>query len=101
MAEKKAADNVATEQANSGLQHPQGGVTIRDDATDMGVPMTAGEERPAYPEDALGTEVKRGDYSLRIGPENYQPHEVVPGDNGVVVEAQRERVANQGDPAAQ
>jgi hypothetical protein len=51
------------------------GVTTRDDANDLGVPMLAGSsDEPTGPEDALGEGPKRGDYSDRIGPSNYQPH---------------------------
>ncbi len=86
------------------LKHSQGGVTTRDDATDMGVPMLPGDpSEPVGPEDALGVGAKRGDYRGRIGPENYQPHEVVavenpkPGQPTVMVKAQRPRAADIGD----
>lgn len=46
------------------------GVTTRDDAKDLGVPMLAGDpSEPAGPEDALGSGDKRGDYAERQ-PEN-------------------------------
>lgn len=46
------------------------GVTTRDDAKDLGVPMMAGDlSEPTGPEDALGSGKKRGDYSDRQ-PEN-------------------------------
>lgn len=75
------------------------GSTTRDDAGDLGVPMLpGGPNEPVGPEDALGEGPKRGDYSDRIGPSNYHPHEVVRQDDGTVkVEAQRPRVADQGD----
>lgn len=86
------------------LQHTAGGVTTRDDATDMGVPMLAGgANEPVGPEDALGVGPKRGDYSDRIGPSSYQPHESLrvedakPGQPDVVIEAQRPRVEDRGD----
>lgn len=42
------------------------GVTTRDDAKDLGVPMLAGDvSEPVGPEDALGSGKKRGDYSGR------------------------------------
>lgn len=50
------------------LEHSEGGVTTRDDATDLGVPMVAGAaDEPVGPEDALGDGPKRGDYRDRIG----------------------------------
>lgn len=93
-------------ESSSKLKHSQGGVTTRDDATDLGVPMVQGKaDEVVGPEDALGVGPKRGDYSDRIGPSSYQPHESVrvedakPGEPTVVVEAQRPRVADQGDAA--
>jgi len=85
MAEKKAAD-VAE------------GVTTRDDANDLGVPMLAGSpSEPTGPEDALGEGPKRGDYSDRIGPSNYHPHTASVVDGKTVLEAQRPRVAEVGE----
>lgn len=91
-------------------RHSQGGVTTRDDATDLGVPMLPGSpDEPQGPEDALGPGPKRGDYRGRIGGSDYQPHQVVPvtdpkrNDDGtlaapaVEVVAQRERAAEIGD----
>lgn len=103
--ERKAADeSVASTQDNAKLEHTAGGVTTRDDATDMGVPMLPGQPNEVTgPEDALGVGPKRGDYSGRIGPESYQPHESVrvedakPGEPTVKVEAQRPRVSDVGD----
>lgn len=92
MAEKKAGDAVADQKENEGLQHTVGGTTTRDDAHDLGVPMRAGSgDEPVGPEDALGVEPTRGDYTGRIGPENYQPHESVVTGDGVRLEAQRGR----------
>jgi hypothetical protein len=107
-AERKASDaSVASEQDNSKLEHTNGGATTRDDALDMGVPMLPGKgDEPVGPEDALGEGPKRGDYSGRIGPSNYQPHEVRPASAediadpdkpSLVVEAQRPRVEEVGD----
>jgi hypothetical protein len=107
-AERKATDaSVASEQDNSKLEHTAGGTTTRDDALDMGVPMLPGKpDEPVGPEDALGEGPKRGDYSGRIGPSNYQPHEVRaasaedvadPNKPSVIVEAQRPRVDEVGD----
>lgn len=63
------------------------GVTTRDDKNDLGVPMLAGSvNEPTGPEDALGEGPKRGDYTDRVGPSNYQPH--APGSDGKLV-AQR------------
>lgn len=83
------------------LNAPEG-VTTRDDALDLGVPMAEGETRPSGPEDALGVGEKRGDYSDRIGPSSYRPHEVVvtdddeafddPNQPSFVAEPQRPRV---------
>lgn len=106
--ERKNTDaSVASEQDNKKLQHSAGGTTTRDDALDMGVPMLQGDgSEPVGPEDALGEGPKRGDYSGRIGPSNYQPHEVRaasaedvadPEKPSVVVEAQRPRVDEVGD----
>lgn len=106
--ERKEADaSVASTSENDKLKHTMGGTTTRDDATDMGVPMLPGDgSEPVGPEDALGAGPKRGDYTGRIGPENYQPHEMRvasdedvadPNRPSVSVEAQRPRVADRGD----
>ena len=78
--------------------------TTRDDATDMGVPMLPGDpSEPSGPEDALGPGPKRGDYSKRVGPSDYNPHQVVPvadakpGEAQVEVVDQRDRAAERGD----
>jgi len=70
------------------------------DALNMGVPMleTDVADEPTGPEDALGEGPTRGDYSDRIGPSNYHPHQVVPGEQREdgsfvpVIQAQREFV---------
>lgn len=65
---------------------------------DLGVAMLPGKpDEPQGPEDALGEGPKRGDYSNRVGPENYLPHEVVRTSDGVTVNAQRPRVDEVGD----
>ncbi len=70
------------------------GVTTRDDKNDLGVPMLPGSsDEPTGPEDALGVGPKRGDYSDRIGPANYQPH----SNDGKGLEAQKPRVEDRGD----
>lgn len=105
---KQAAEGaVATTAENTELAHTQGGVTTRDDVTDLGVPMLPGDaSEPVGPEDALGPGPKRGDYSQRVGPPDYQPHEVRPASvedvadpskPSVVVEAQRPRASDRGD----
>lgn len=94
----------ASEAANAKLEHSKEGVTTRDDATDMGVPMLPGSpSEPVGPEDALGIGPKRGDYRNRLGGSDYQPHQVVPvpdakdGEATAKVEAQRPRAADIGD----
>lgn len=53
------------------------GVTTRDDALDLGVPMLPGApSEPQGPEDALGEGPKRGDYTDRQ-PENTRHYEAV------------------------
>lgn len=62
-------ESVASPEENARLEHSVDGVTTRDDRLDAGVPMTQGEAGttdPAGPEDAMGTEPTRGDYSGRI-----------------------------------
>ena len=84
--------------ADKKLQHTEGGSTTRDDAGDLGVPMLPGKpDEPVGPEDALGDGPKRGDYSDRIGPSNYQPHAASVVDGKTVLEAQRPRVADVGE----
>lgn len=101
--ERKDLDaSVAGGEQNAGLKHAAGGVTTRDDATDMGVPMLPGRpDEPVGPEDALGVGPKRGDYRGRIGPESYQPHEALADTSDspaqVRVEAQRPRAEEIGD----
>lgn len=91
-------------QANEGLKHTAGGVTTRDDTTDLGVKMLPGDpNEPVGPEDALGVGPKRGDYTGRLGDAYYQPHQSVPvenpkpGEPTVRVEAQAPRAENIGD----
>jgi hypothetical protein len=90
----------------SNVEHSAQGVTTRDDATDLGVPMLAGDpSEPVGPEDALGEGPKRGDYSKRLGDAHYQPHTVrpIPADereeNGptVRVVAQAPLASEQGE----
>ncbi|MGI8404973.1 MAG: hypothetical protein ACR2OE_09470 [Thermomicrobiales bacterium] len=95
---------VATGKQNNALEHSQGGVTTRDDATDLGVPMLAGSpNEPVGPEDALGQGQTRGDYRDRLGSSAYQPHTTVPvddpnqGEATVKVVAQRANADEIGD----
>ncbi len=108
MADSKSQDQtpkgVASPQANKRLAHSQGGVTTRDDATDMGVPMLPGDPKERQgPEDALGEGPKRGDYRERIGPDNYRPVEIVPvedakeGEANVKAVEQRSRANDIGE----
>ncbi len=47
--------------------HSRGGITTRDDATEVGVEMLPGDPRePVGPEDALGPGPKRGRYADRL-----------------------------------
>ena len=70
MAEAKGAQ--ASTKDNDKLKHTAGGVTTRDDALDSGAPMLAGAaSEPVGPEDALGSGLKRGDYSKLIGDRQY------------------------------
>lgn len=65
----RPADSVAAPAENAKLEHSDGGSTTRDDRLDAGVPMKQGEAgttKPVGPEDALGAEPTRGDYSGRI-----------------------------------
>lgn len=106
MAETKdtAADTIATDRQNDKLKHSQGGLTTRDDALDAGVPMLPGDpSEPQGPEDALGPGPKRGDYSGRVGPSDYQPHRSIPvtdakpGEPTARLVAQRPLAAEQGE----
>ncbi len=97
---------VTTGTQNSALEHSQGGITTRDDATDLGVPMLAGSpNEPVGPEDAAGQGPTRGDYRGRIGSAAYQPHTTVPvknpkpGEATVKVVAQRANAEEIGDVA--
>ena len=100
------AESVASASDNDELEHSQGGVTTRNDALDAGVPMLPGSpDEPQGPEDALGIGPKRGDYTGRIGPSGYEPHQAVPippeerKPNGPTarLEAQRPRAEDIGD----
>jgi len=99
-----ASDTTASKRQNAKLEHSAGGVTTRDDVTDLGVPMLPGDpSEPQGPEDALGPGPKRGDYRNRLGGSDYQPHEVVPvpdakeGEPRVRVVEQRPRAEDIGD----
>lgn len=94
--------------AQSNAEHTADGVTTRDDALDLGVPMLAGDPaEPVGPEDALGPGPKRGDYSGRLGDSYYNPHQTVEippqereeGGPVVRVVAQAPRASEQGEQA--
>ncbi len=100
MAEKKEETGTGgVAQADSKLEHTAGGITTRDDATDLGVKMLPGDaSEPTGPEDALGEGPKRGDYADRIGPLSYHPHESVRNAEGKTeILAQKPRVADVGE----
>lgn len=73
----------ATEKDVKGFQHTAGGVTTRDDANDLGVPMLPGDpSEPTGPEDALGEGPTRGDYRQRLGYYHVGvPHEALPAED--------------------
>lgn len=103
-AEQDRGDAVASEAENARLAHTDGGITTRDDVTDLGVPMQPGDPaEPQGPEDALGPGPKRGDYTRRVGADAYEPHVVVPrpdakpGEPQVEVISQREYAEEIGD----
>lgn len=83
----------AKEKENSRLSHSRGGVTTRDDKTDLGVPMLPGSPKErVMPEDALGEGDKRGDYTKRLGDANYRPHEIAKIEDAKAGEAQFEAI---------
>jgi hypothetical protein len=95
-----ADQSIATPDENAGLEHSQGGATTRQDGTDAGVPMLQGDpaERQG-PEDALGPEPKRGDYSTRLG-NQYNPHIAVKGADGLTrLVAQTPNAGERGEQA--
>jgi hypothetical protein len=63
--------------------------------------LPGSSDEPVGPEDALGVGPKRGDYTDRIGPSNYHPHEatVVDDEAGevTVLEPQRPRAEDIGE----
>lgn len=99
-----ASADIPQHDLGDATEHSRGGISTRHDATDMGVPMRPGQpNEPVGPEDALGPGPKRGDYRGRIGPSDYQPHQVVavedpkPGEVPVRVLAQRRYAEAIGD----
>lgn len=79
-------------------------LSTRDDQLDAGVPMLPGDPtEPVGPEDALGVGPKRGNYTGRVGPAGYEPHQSVlvadakPGEPRARLEAQRPRAEDIGD----
>lgn len=98
------AKNTST--SDKSLEHTEGGVTTRDDALDVGVPMIQGSpDEPVGPEDALGEGPKRGDYSGRLGDTSYRPTQSVPvpdakpGEPTVKIVDQTPRASEQGEVA--
>lgn len=70
----------SSEKEVKSLSHSAGGITTRDDANDLGVPMLPGDpSEPTGPEDALGEGPTRGDYRRRLGYyDSGVPHEALP-----------------------
>ncbi len=106
MAEKH--ESIASDKDNAKLEHSEGGATTRADALDAGVPMMAGSpDEPQGPEDALGRGPKRGDYTERVGPSDYHPHQSVAvenpkeGEARFRLESQRPRADDRGDAKGQ
>jgi hypothetical protein len=69
--DERPADSVASPKENAKLEHTDkdAPATTRDDTLDAGVPMAPAEDPAAErvgPEDAMGPEATRGDYSGRI-----------------------------------
>lgn len=98
------SETTADERSNARLEHSQGGITTRDDATDVGVSMLPGDpSEPVGPEDALGVGSKRGDYRDRLGGvQSYQAVAVTdakPGEPTMRMEAQTPRAGDIGDVA--
>lgn len=85
-------------------EHTRGGITTRDDATDLGVDMLPGDpDEPQGPEDAFGPGPKRGDYTSRVGPGAHV--QVVPnpnagdGEPNVILVDQVARASHRGEAA--
>lgn len=89
------------EKKSEKLEHSEGGVTTRDDATDVGVPMLPGDRsEPQGPEDALGDGPKRGDYSDRVVGHPTQTRRVEgakPGEPQVEVIDQKPHASDRGE----
>ncbi len=69
VAQRPFADAAPDAAPPARIEHTAGGVTTRDDPTDMGVPMLpADPDAPPRigPEDALDPGFKRGDYRGRV-----------------------------------
>lgn len=92
---------MADQKKDKRLEHSEGGVTTRDDVTDLGVPMLPGRpDEPVGPEDALGPGAKRGDYRERVLTDAHvvEPNpDAKPGEPQVRVVNQTERAANIAD----
>lgn len=91
---------IASEKDNDKLKHSVDGVTTRDDATDVGVPMLPGSpSEPVGPEDAAGPGQKRGDYRGRFvaGSTVVPVADAKPGEPTAVVVEQAPRTEEIGD----
>lgn len=83
--------SVASAEENAALEHTQGGITTRQDATDAGVPMLPGDpNEPIGPEDAMGPGPTRGDYSGRTHMGPHLTSEVIPPNERQDVELKNE-----------
>lgn len=83
------------------LKHTRGGTTTRDDETDVGVPMLAGDPaEPIGPEDAFGPGKKRGDYTQEPRSVQIVPNpDAKPGEPTVKAVDQTARAAERGEVA--
>jgi hypothetical protein len=101
----RPASSVASPAENAELEHSRGGSTTRDDNLDAGVPMEQGEKgtrQPVGPEDALGHEATRGDYTDRIdqGPHLQTESVEDPGYDERWVNRETGEAASEGDEGA-
>lgn len=98
-----SADLVASRDDNAALEHTADGPTTRSDATDVGVPMLAGDPaEPIGPEDAFGPGPKRGLYAPRETGAHATVEVIPPGEreeNGPTTRVvdQVARAAEQGE----
>jgi len=103
----KTADTRSQRSGSDDNVKVEADMSVERDALNMGVPMLESDvaDEPTGPEDALGEGPTRGDYSDRVGPSTYHPHQVVPGEQredgsyAPVVQAQRDFVEQGQTPA--